>query len=162
MRGVVFAVALALLPGFALAEVEVRDPWVAEGPPAATALAGYMQLRNPDAQPRALVGGSSPEFGRVELHQTVQQGDIVRMVALERIEIPAQGEVALQPGGNHVMLIAPVKPLKAGDTVSLTLEFDDGSRQTLTLPVRKRPVGHGHHHERAHDHGHGQSPHHQH
>lgn len=141
-------VLLGLLPALAFADVKVEDPWIAEGPPVAQVLGGFMQLRNTDAQPRALVGGSSTGFARIELHQTVHEDGMAKMVPQERIEVPAQGTTALQPGGYHLMLIEPVKPLKAGDTVELTLQFDDGSKQTLQVPVRKRPAhgGHGHGH----------------
>jgi len=41
------------------------------------------------------------------------------------------------------MLIGLTKDLKPGDSVALTLSFDDGSEQSLTLPVKKIMAGHG-------------------
>ena len=39
------------------------------------------------------------------------------------------------PGGYHVMLIGLRAPLAAGDTVPLSLLFDDGSAARLQLTV---------------------------
>jgi hypothetical protein len=42
----------------------------------------------------------------------------------------------LKPGGYHVMLMKLTRPLAAGDEVTLTLDFSDGTTRTLTVPVK--------------------------
>ena len=44
------------------------------------------------------------------------------------LAIPADGSVSLKPGGYHVMLIDLKKPLKAGETVQLTLNFEKAGK----------------------------------
>jgi copper(I)-binding protein len=53
------------------------------------------------------------------------------------LELPAGKTVELKPGGFHVMLMDLKQPLKAGDTVPLTLvvEGADKKRETLELKV---------------------------
>ncbi len=61
----------------------------------------------------------------------------MRMRRIEQIVIPAGGNVKLQPGGNHVMLIGLKQIPMPGDSAELTLVFEDGSKITLSVPVRK-------------------------
>jgi periplasmic copper chaperone A len=51
--------------------------------------------------------------------------------------------VELKPGGYHVMLMDLKQPLKAGDTVPLTLtvEGKDGKKETIELKAPVKPLG---------------------
>ncbi|MEL6982053.1 MAG: copper chaperone PCu(A)C [Actinomycetota bacterium] len=50
--------------------------------------------------------------------------------------IPADGEVALEPGGLHLMMLDLAAPLESGDTFDLTLNTDDGESITVSVEVR--------------------------
>jgi periplasmic copper chaperone A len=135
----VFAV-LVLLTSSALAAAtsgpSIRGTWVEEGPPTAKALAGYFTLKN-DATPRALIGGASPEFARVEIHRTEAVAGTFRMVAVKRLALKAGEEMRFAPGGFHLMLLKPKHPLRAGDQVRIVLRFSDGAARELTFPVKR-------------------------
>jgi periplasmic copper chaperone A len=62
---------------------------------------------------------------------------MMRMRRIERIEVPAQGSVELEPGALHLMLIGLTGELVPGGAVDLTLSFDDGSQAQVKAPVRK-------------------------
>mgnify|MGYP003552120003 FL=1 len=49
--------------------------------------------------------------------------------------MPANGSVELKPGSYHVMLIGLSGALKAGDMVSVKLNFESGASVDLTVPV---------------------------
>jgi copper(I)-binding protein len=121
---------------------------VAEAPPGAKVMAAFMTLRNAGRKPQTITGLTSPDFGRVELHETRRQGDMAKMEVLPRLAIPAGGSVTLTHGGKHVMLFGPKRPLKAGDTVTLTFRLDGQTAQTIKLPVQAADGGH-----HGHDHG---------
>jgi hypothetical protein len=53
------------------------------------------------------------------------------------LEIPADGGVTLEPGGNHIMLMDLQRDLNPGETVTLTLTFASG--KTLTVEAEIRP-----------------------
>lgn len=128
-------------------KVLIQEPWIREAPPNATTLAGYLVLNNNGDTGSALVSASSPDFGDVMIHETVEKDGIARMVHLDRVEVPANGNVQFQPGGMHIMLMQPKRPLKAGDQVPLTLNFADGTEIAVEFEVRKaagRASG-GHH-----------------
>ncbi len=126
--------ALSALAGDAL---QFHNPWVREAPPAVKVLAAFMTIANPTDQARELIKAESVDFDSVELHATVAEGGVMRMVQQEKMTIPANGQLELKPGSFHIMLINAKRILTAGDEVKLTLHFQDGSQETVTAPVRK-------------------------
>lgn len=95
-----------------------------------------------------LAGVSSQAAEIVELHETEMEGDVMRMRAVETIDLPADEVVELKPGGFHVMLIGLVEQAKEGDIIPLTLTFKgDEDEQTVEIEaeVRSLTQQHGHH-----------------
>jgi copper(I)-binding protein len=140
----------ALLFSAALAaradDITVRDAWVREAPPGAAVLAAYLTLENHSERARQLVAARSPDFDRIEIHATVVRDGVASMMALETLDIEARGRTALAPGGTHLMLIGPHRPLSAGQRVALTLVFAGGETLELTVPVRSRAAEPEHRH----------------
>lgn len=126
----------AATPAVNLAAVHIADPYVRLSPPNAPATGAFMVLRNDGDSPRRLVRAESPAAKTVELHNHINENGVMKMRAVKDIEIPAKGEATLKPGSFHVMLIDLTAPLKEGETLPITLRFDDGSAQTIAAPVR--------------------------
>ncbi|SDS18503.1 copper chaperone PCu(A)C [Pseudomonas oryzae] len=147
-----FAVAL---PGFAhdyqVGELTIDHPWSRELPPNAPAGAAYFTLKNAGAADR-LLGASTPRAQKSELHTHVHQDGLMKMQRISAVDVPAQGEVTFQPGGNHVMLFGLDKPLKAGDEFPLTLEFEKAGKVEVQVQVESAD-GHGMGHQMPMDHG---------
>lgn len=97
--------------------------------------AAYMTLRNTTDTPLALVGVQTDAASTVELHTTTMENNVMQMRPVEQIDIPANGEVALQPGGLHIMLLGLTRDLNEGDSVALTLMLDNGESIQLDVPV---------------------------
>lgn len=138
-RGPFAAALLILAPLSVLAQggaVGVLDPYARAVPPGQPNSAVFMTLTNDGTLPRALVAAASPVAQSVELHNHVREDGMMRMRQVERIEIPPGQHVALAPGGLHVMLIGLKDGLAPGDTVDLSLSFDDGSTARVQAPVR--------------------------
>lgn len=132
---------LALLPACLLsaglhAELVVDDAWVRGLPPGLTTASAYMTLRNTGTDEVVLTGASTPIAGSVQLHATMEHGGMLHMNHIESLVVPAGAEVKLASGGTHLMLMDLEATPAPGDEVELTLEFADGSRQVLVLPVR--------------------------
>lgn len=107
--------------------------------PAGLPAGGYVTLANDGDQPARLVGASSPVYGEVMLHRsTMPMGGMSQMSAVDHLDIPAHGTVALTPGGYHLMLEQAAHPPQAGDTVKVLLRFADGS--TLDAGFLARPA----------------------
>ena len=96
----------------------------------------YFVVRNGLDQDVQLLSVSSPAADAVELHETVEENGVMRMIPHpEGFPVPTGGAVELKPGGKHVMLIGLAQPLNTGDTVDLLLSFDNGDTIALTAPV---------------------------
>ena len=117
-------------------DISVSDPFAREVPPGAPASASFMTLDNMGDQAIKLVLAESDVSKIVELHTHTNDNGVMRMRQVEFIEIPANGQTVLKPGGLHIMLINPVTLLKAGQTVSVQLQFEDGSTKQVDMPVK--------------------------
>lgn len=137
LLGLLAAFVLPAMPVSAQsATVTVRDAWVREAGAGRPTTAAFMILENKGAVLRALLRGSASVGDTLELHEMKRDDGMMRMSPVQRIEIPAHGEVALRPGGLHLMIFGLKAPLTVTDSVALTLTFDDGSVLTLKAPVR--------------------------
>jgi len=112
-------------------KINISHAWVQEAPPSAEVLAGYMDLQNQSPQSQILLGARSTDFKSIMLHQTVTKGGMTHMNHSPQIEIKAGSTLQFSPGGYHLMLMNPKKPLHQGDQVQITLEFQSG----LAFPV---------------------------
>ena len=125
----IVAVLLALVAAPALAQVTVTDAWVRGTVSGQKATGAFMQLKS--AADTALVGASSPVAKIVEIHEMKMDGGTMKMRAIDKLALPAGEPVSLKPGGYHVMLMDLAQPLEEGDTVPVTLTFEDkGGRKT--------------------------------
>ncbi|TVT76306.1 MAG: copper chaperone PCu(A)C [Denitromonas halophila] len=126
----------ALAPAAGMADhVAIEDAHVRQMPPAAPNTAAFLTVINTATTPIRLTGARSAVANTVELHDHIQDGDILRMRRIDGVDIPAGSRAALAPGGKHVMLIGLKQALKAGTQVQLTLQFADGSEYPLSAPV---------------------------
>ena len=130
---VMFAVVLAACSAAGSGELQVNDIWARPG------LAGgnggvFFVIDNPGAAD-LLLSASSDVADAVELHKTVMQGDNMQMVQQMNVPVPT-GETVFKPGDLHVMLIGLKNDLKAGDTFTLTLNFQTAGERTLTVIVK--------------------------
>lgn len=122
------------------ADVSVESPWVREAPPTAKMLASYMVLRNNGDANEILKSATAKGFKRVEIHRTMIKDGIASMEAQNSLSIPAKDSVALMPGGYHLMLIDGDHPLKAGESVELSLTFDNQKTLEVQAPVRQLTI----------------------
>ncbi|CAB3643119.1 copper chaperone PCu(A)C [Paraburkholderia rhynchosiae] len=134
----VFAGALTLSLAFASSAqaagaqtITAKNAWVRWLPNNLPA-AGYVTLVNASDKPVDLVDISSSDYGDAMLHQTVSNGSSQKMVMVDKLTVPAHGQVAIAPGGYHVMLEDAKHKVAPGDTVHLRLKFSDG--ETLDTP----------------------------
>lgn len=98
--------------------------------------ASYVTIQNPSAEPETIVAASSDAADTVELHETIRDGEVMRMRQVPRFEIPAGGRLEMRPGGKHLMLINLRRDLNPGDRVRITLSFGRGGQIALEVPVR--------------------------
>jgi periplasmic copper chaperone A len=115
--------------------VSVQDPYVRLAPPNAAATAAFMVIRNTGDKDVKVVKADNPVSKATELHTHLNEGGVMKMRPVQAIEIRAKGEAVLRPGGLHVMMIDLKAPMKEGDSVPITLTFDDGSSKQVDAKV---------------------------
>jgi len=106
--------------------------------PGALPAGAYVTLENDGDRPVALRGASSSVYAEVMLHRSSREGGVSRMAMVDALSVPAHGKAELAPAGYHLMLMRAKVPVKPGDTVTLKLQFGDGS--TLATDFIARPA----------------------
>jgi copper(I)-binding protein len=136
---------LSAAASLAAAQTAVSDPWVRGTVAQQKATGAFMKLTS--AQGGKLVSAQSPAAGVVEIHEMAMEGTVMKMRAVPGLDLPAGKAVELKPGGYHVMLMDLKQPLKAGDTVaiSLVVEGKDGKKETIEVKAPVKALGSGNH-----------------
>lgn len=116
---------------------EVREGWVRLLPGGMPMQAGFGRIENHCAVPVTIVAARSPAYGSVELHETRIVEGVSRMRAVPELRIAPERSAVLKPGGLHLMLMQPRKPLKAGSKVAIEFELQDGGVLRGEFEVRK-------------------------
>jgi len=128
---------LLFLPGSAVAELDIRDAWIKNLPPAVPVRAGYMTIRNAQANAVSIIALRSDAFASVEIHQTIAEDGMMRMEPVPTLVIEPDSSVQLAPGGLHLMMMNPTEATRPGDVLQIVIELDDGSTQSLNMTVKK-------------------------
>ncbi len=127
--------------------LELRDAWVRALPPTQTTTAAYLVVANPGNVTQTIVAASAELAGRVEVHTTREVDGLMRMQQLEQLQVPAGSEVALAPGGTHLMLLELERMPAEGESLKLCLELASGEQACTSAPVRRdEAAGKSHHH----------------
>ena len=122
MRLLAAVALLACAPARACPGLQVEDAWIREAPPGAMMTAAYARLRNAGSRLLSIDGALGKDFAAAELHRTVVENGLSRMVHGEPLQLEPGATSALAPGGWHLMLMRPAHALKAGDQVPLALK----------------------------------------
>lgn len=145
IRQLVVALAAALIAASAFAHdyqlksLQIDHPFARATPPAAMAAGAFLTIKNTGTQADRLIRATSPVAGVVELHEMAMDGNVMRMRPIAGIEVPAGAQVALKPGGYHVMLMELKGPLVEGKQVPLTLVFEKSG--TIEVQVKVESMG---------------------
>lgn len=153
----VLAGCTAVMPAGQQPAAGAGEAAAAPAPPLPTPEPGTLTVTDVRARPAPLEGGNGAVFltvlngldsdvqflgitgdiaGAIELHETVDDNGVMKMEPHpEGFTVPAGSVLQLQPGGKHVMLFGLAKPLVAGDSFELTLNFDAHDPITVTVPV---------------------------
>ena len=116
--------------------ITVEDAWIKSADDGMTP--GFGVLINDGDTDATLVAATTTAAGIAEVHETTadDSGAMVMRKVDGGVDVPAGGELRLEPGGHHLMLMDLAGPLTAGSEITLLLEFSDGSTVEVTAPVK--------------------------
>ncbi|MFD8015330.1 copper chaperone PCu(A)C [Streptomyces sp. NPDC058955] len=92
---------------------------------------GFLTIQNTGGTADKLTSVTSPLSDDVTMHETKNQ----KMQAVKAFDIPANGELKLARGGNHLMFMELKSKPKQGEKVSVELHFEKADPITVELPV---------------------------
>jgi periplasmic copper chaperone A len=118
--------------------ITVSDAWVRSPVIIDQAGAAYLVIQNNGATEDKLLSAESEAAKMVELHESMESGGMMSMAPVPNIPIPANGKVELKPGSFHMMLMGLTRPLKTGDKVQLTLNFEKAGKIPVTAEVKEQ------------------------
>ena len=117
----------------------IDQAWVRATPPNAAVAGGFLRINNTGAADDALLSADTEAAERVEIHEMKMRGEVMEMRQLTGgLDIPAGKTVELKPGGYHLMLIKPKRPLAEGQSVTLTLRFRKAGERTVSFMVHQQ------------------------
>ena len=136
-----FAVMAILLAPVQAEEVKAGDlvitqAWSRATPGGAKVGGGYLTIENKGTAPDRLIGGSADIAPKVQVHEMSMNNGVMTMRPVEGGLVIGPGKtVKLSPGGFHLMLLDLKGPLKQGDKLPITLEFERAGMVSIVLDV---------------------------
>src|SRR5271155_600977 len=140
LLGVAFAAVLLTAPIRAeevrAGDLVITQAWSRATPGGAKIGGGYLTIENKGATPDRLIGGSADVAAKVQLHEMTMADGVMKMRPVEGgLTIDPGKTVKLAPSGYHLMIMDLKSPLKQGDKVPVTLEFEKAGKVAVTLDV---------------------------
>ena len=138
--GIALGVALFAIPAHAAetkaGDLVITQAWSRATPGGAKVGGGYLTIENKGSAPDRLIGGTADVADKVEVHEMAMSNGVMTMRPLDKGLVIAPGKsVKLAPGGIHLMLLDLKGPLKQGDKVPVTLEFEKAGKVSIALGV---------------------------
>jgi copper(I)-binding protein len=84
----------------------------------------YMTVTNNGENSIVITGVRSPQFERVEMHETQIENGVSRMRPVAEVPIAGGGQAVFEASGLHMMLINPTPDTLPGSPVTLELAYD--------------------------------------
>ena len=95
----------------------------------------YMVVHNRSDEDDTLIGVHSDAANAAEVHRTAMENGVMQMQPAGGVAVPAKGQVTLEPGGLHVMLMGLRQDLREGSAVTVTMQFERAV--PVQVPVRR-------------------------
>jgi copper(I)-binding protein len=117
-------------------DLVITQAWARATPKGAKIGGGYITIENMGTAPDRLIGGSADIAGSVQVHEMSMDGGVMKMRPLDKgLAIEPGKTVKLAPGGYHLMMMDLKSPLKKGDKLPITLEFEKAGKVQVSLDV---------------------------
>jgi copper(I)-binding protein len=134
--------AFALMASFARAEdvkagdLVISQAWSRATPNGAKVGGSYLTIENKGTAPDKLIGASSDVAASIQVHEMSMTDGTMKMRPIEGgLTIDPGKTVKLAPGGYHLMMMDLKNPLKQGDKLAITLEFEKAGKVPVSFDV---------------------------
>ena len=118
-------------------DLVITQAWSRATPGGAKTGGGYLTIENKGTASDRLIGGSADVAGKVEVHEMTMNNGVMTMRPADKgLAIEPGKTVKLAPGGFHLMLMDLKGPLKKGDKLPITLEFEKAGKVQVSFDVQ--------------------------
>ena len=124
--------------------IQIIKPIVRVSAPGQSMSSSYFQIQNKGSSADKLVGVTFSRAKEVQLHEMKMDMDRMMMRQINAIEIPANGSVELKPGGYHLMIMGLDNPIKEGEQLKMTLQFEKAGKIDVTFSSESMSNMHRH------------------
>lgn len=131
-----FVLSIASIAAVFGADVEIEGAYARASIPNVSNSATFFVIKNNSDKDIAITSANSDIAEKNELHTHIKENQMLKMMKIEKLVVPAKSSLELKSGGDHVMLMGLKKELKAGDEISLELSFSDGDKKSIKVPVK--------------------------
>lgn len=131
-----FVLSIASIAAVFSADVEIEGAYARASIPNVPNSAAFFVIKNNSDKDIAITSANSDIAEKNELHTHIKENQMLKMMKIEKLVVPAKSSLELKSGGDHVMLMGLKKELKAGDEISLELSFSDGDKKSIKVPVK--------------------------
>ena len=118
------------------ADISIENSRIRMMPPGVPMTAGYFLISNNTNKDIILTGARSSRFKSVEMHNTIKDGEVMKMVKQESIFISANSKLEFKPMSYHLMLIKPVKPISENEKIDVTFLTKNGDSISSVFIVK--------------------------
>ena len=118
------------------ADVEIEGAYARASIPNVPNSAAFFVIKNNSDKDIAITSANSDIAEKNELHTHIKENQMLKMMKIEKLVVPAKSSLELKSGGDHVMLMGLKKELKVGDEINLELSFSDGDKKSIKVPVK--------------------------
>ena len=116
--------------------IAISQAWSRATPGGAQVAGGYLTIKNNGPAADRLLGGSTDAAAKVEVHEMATKDGVMTMREVkDGVPVAPGATVKLAPGGFHLMLVNVKKPLKQGDVVNVTLNFEKAGQKQVSFNV---------------------------
>ncbi|WP_409188562.1 copper chaperone PCu(A)C [Bradyrhizobium sp. RDM4] len=118
-------------------DLVISQAWSRATPSGAKVAGGYVTIENKGTAPDKLLSVSAEIAGKADIHEMTTENGVMKMRPLDKGLVIEPGKtVKFAPGSYHLMLQELKAPLKQGDKVPVTLEFERAGKVAVSLDVQ--------------------------
>ncbi|WP_167303979.1 copper chaperone PCu(A)C [Sphingobium vermicomposti] len=114
----------------------VDQAWVRLSPNKDRPSSGYFVAHGGDADTQ-LRGVMTDYALKVEMHESINEGGVMKMKAIDSVDIPAKGKVAFAPGGKHLMIWGINDTAINRGKMTFTFLLANGDRLLVDAAIQK-------------------------
>lgn len=121
-------------------DVTIESPKIRLMPPGVNMTAGYFTIINNSDKDITIVGVSSSKYDSMEIHDTVKDGDVMKMVKQDSVTISANARFEFKPMSYHLMFMMPEEDFKENQEIDVTFITKSGDVFSSVFTVKKMTV----------------------